>query len=627
MPWVNDEYLVDHRKRTLTPLTEELRDEMGRIRSSSRYAIKAVSGEFERLVKEGYRVIQKMGGDLFKNPTGYAPKRDRAGMVDIPAGWKMHPYQFRSRVKGIEFLKSIGAGPGTGIVWRVRGSYNHYYMAAFDPGRVKNPEPSHSEAGQLASALVKDAGLWNTDARDGAVRTATIAFSHGWLTDEHSADVAAMSRAITRLAEKAGKRPRMADLAEAIQYRTLEVLEKMAEGYEQLRDGSYQISDYKGFSAMQDRAKAILKEMTSERRSNPEYTEGPQNWDLRHIHYNSGTEVQAAAKLLRKAGFKADIQINAGYGYGIYKAAKSWTLMTDASNNVVLLVDRFLKRKLQPVDERQWPDEYRLLSGRLGYDLLDKQDQTAGETGRSGVVRGKALNPDYNAFTKSQFDALRQMNKAYPKGDVFLGEIKLKPGERFSGALVAVERLSRATGIDHDVVTYQGKYYSAPTEWVERVVVDTRMEARGKGTRSSSEQRSGGGIRGAVKAGWRELMSNPYAGHRIGQKPKGKKLPHFITMVKDPIGLWFKVDGLGDRRFTNFNEAVAAYHAARKQREMREQAERESEPNRVVYNENAGTLTVYTNGAEMESLPVKDRREARRIFSDHYYDTHNLVFA
>lgn len=311
MPWMNDEYLVDTRERTLTPLTPELRDELGRIRSSTRRVVKAVSGDFERLVRDGYRVVERAGEGLFRNP---------------------------------------------------------------------------------------------------------------------------------------------------------------------------------------------------------EYTEGPQNWDLRHVHYNSGSEVQATAKLLKKAGYKAEIQVNKGYGYGIYKVAKSWTLMTDAPNDVVFILDKFLKRQLTDWEERQFPEYYKLLSERLGYDLRDKQDQTAGEVGRGGVVKGKALNPHYNVLTKAQFDALRQINKAYPKGDVFLGEIKLKPGERFSDALVAVERLSRATGIDHDVVQYKGKYYSAPTEWVERVVVDARMEARGsRGSRSISEHRGGGGggFRGAVKAGWRELMKNP----------------------------------------------------------------------------------------------------------------------
>lgn len=463
MPWVNDEYLVDHKERTLTPLTEELRDEMGRIRSSSRYAIKAVSGEFERLVREGYRVIQKMGGDLFKNPSLTSDH--------YTAGWKAG---FKEREKN--------------------GKYNYWSSSALQ-------DEIRRGKGHKYSLSVTD----NFGKADSVSREWTDGFLDGF--------------------------------------------------YKRVRE----------FGAV------------------PYKPEG------------------------HRTGYSREEVV---FMSPSYSKVVQWV---EANN------DRWM---------REHPTHPAVQYGGLSprYEEIVATD-VEGPMALKSEWTGRRSNPDYNAFTKSQFDALRQMNKAYPKGDVFLGEIKLKPGERFSDALVAVERLSRATGIDHDVVTYQGKYYSAPTEWVERVVVDTRMEARGKGARSSSEQRSGGGIRGAMKAGWRELMSNPYGGHRISQKPKGKKLPHFITMVKDPIGLWFKVDGLGDRRFTNFNEAVAAYHAARKQWEMREQAERESQPNRVVYNESAGTLTVYTNGAEMESLPVKDRREARRIFSDHYYDTHNLVFA
>lgn len=260
---------------------------------------------------------------------------------------------------------------------------------------------------------------------------------------------------------------------------------------------------------------------------NPEYTEGPQNWDLRHIHYNSGSEVQATAKLLKRAGYKAEIQVNAGYGYGIYKVAKSWTLMTDAPKDVVFILDRFLKRALSDWEERQFPEYYRLLSERLGYDLRDKQDQTAGEVGRGGVVKGKALNPEYNVLTKAQFDALKQLNRAYPKGDVYLGEIRLGKGEALSDALVAVEKLNAQTGIHHDVVQYQGKYYSAPDAWVHKVLVDTRMERRAEreAERASSlrtKPRAGGGIRGALRAGWDELVSNPR------HEPTHSIVPHIV---------------------------------------------------------------------------------------------------
>lgn len=110
------------------------------------------------------------------------------------------------------------------------------------------------------------------------------------------------------------------------------------------------------------------------------------------------------------------------------------------------------------------------------------------------------------------------------------------------------------------------------------------------------------------------------------RKRKGEKLPHYITMIRDPIGLWFKVDGWGDRRFTSIKEAKEAYHSRRREEEEAERTRRENEPNRLSYDEGVGILTVYTDGVPVETRRVKSRHEARQYYnSGDYYDTHTFV--
>lgn len=301
MPWLDDEYLVDHRERTLTPLTDELRDEMGRIRSSTRYAIRAVGGEFERLVREGYRVVRGAGERLFRNPSGEIDYQNM-GSVMFRAG------------EG-ELAKQM-------VALLKRAGYRAVYQG---PGKATRSQHGY-----------------------GMVKGTPVVWS--------------------------------------------------------------------------DAPKAMME----------------------------------AASLLVTPSSK-------------YNNTEQSARLT-------------------------YPAEYAVLAPLLGM--------------------GKQSNPEYNVFTKAQFAALKTLNRNYPKGDVYLGEIKLRRGEGFSDALAALERLNRETGISHDVVQYQGKYYSAPDAWVERVLVDTRMEsraaresARQSSPRSASKPGGGGGIRGAVKAGWRELMS------------------------------------------------------------------------------------------------------------------------
>ena len=99
----------------------------------------------------------------------------------------------------------------------------------------------------------------------------------------------------------------------------------------------------------------------------------------RHHFTVAGNKFQGGARnvaaLLSQARFNVHLEYNKGSGYGMYKTHPNYVLSTDANADYVNLAAKFLDGKLDSWYARQFRDEYKGLSERLGFDLLDEQDR------------------------------------------------------------------------------------------------------------------------------------------------------------------------------------------------------------------------------------------------------------
>jgi hypothetical protein len=525
MPWYDDEYLADTRTRTLTPVTPELRDELGRVRSSTRRVVKAVSGEFERLVREGYKVVQRAGEGLFRNPQRGQPSHSIVPTF-IVSGGRADTFH-KSMERWWPERLFIGNKDRDGLTPLYGATTNWVYHRG-SPEQAErlaakvNEKVDKVDSGVLE--LVPYFGAWSVKAPG-----SQYVYSSGadpvdaWVVflRSQNMDVGAPDGYWRKLIEsEAYGDP---STGQPLTWRGKALNPGLPPG-----DTWY---DTTGDVVAGDVVR--FKESVF----------GGSHWSPKYLG-----EREVVAKVLKDS-------------YGRDRQQHTFTLEVLFSTGTQPLEPGTITRRKgrnvyrHGTERTPWDDEgQRGLAADEKHTRGDraravKAERMGGIGGIGGI--GGMMNPEYNVLTKDQFAALKDLNRAYPKGDVYLGEIKLARGEALSDALVAVERLNQKTGVHHDVVQYQGKYYSAPEEWVLKVLVDTRMERRAEREREQERSQSkraggggGGGIRGAVRAGWRELMSNPYAGHRISQKPT-MSLRTFTNAYIE-AALWSSTDDNGE---------------------------------------------------------------------------------
>jgi hypothetical protein len=399
MSWYDTEYLADSRDRTLTEITPEMKAEIRRIQSSTRRVVKAVSGEFERLVRDGYRIIQSAGSGSYlrRNP------RRKARQFDLP--------------------------PGTKVLIHDSLSYNI-------PGTVVRYIPNDPRGTH-----------WN--------------------------------------------RPGLTEIERITPWG--------------LRTGTYEIYE---FSVVEpgSREEKIWEENAARFRKKMEGSSGLANPSSEYLQ-----EVDQLGEWLWARGKK--------YHLAEYTDSKLPTR--------VVKVTPKLEEAVFYHENQRLGDTFRMLkAGRNDYlsgyrYLIMWNPMNRGGSllvvDHGGTVQSP--NPTYNTLSKDQFNRLKKMSDSYSGGDLYLGEIRLGKGETFGDALVAAKKLSESTGVEHDVVQHQGRLYSAPEQWVSKILVDDRMKLRSQREAGQLAAKQSKGLIPAVKAAWRELVGNPDAAEEQDKVP------------------------------------------------------------------------------------------------------------